>query len=99
MEIIKTPVGKILYVDLGDRILLDLIYIEPEFRGQGFGDRHLSQFVHTFGDKEIIIAVSDGFGSDINELVKWYERYGFRTVTSNGYWRYNRMERKANAKN
>ena len=93
MKMIRSSIGKLLYDTLGDVVVLDLIYVNPEFRGQGYGDKLLSQFIDSFGDKTISIAVSDEFGSDINKLVKWYEKFGFGKIMYNSRWYHNRMER------
>jgi GNAT superfamily N-acetyltransferase len=77
-DTIKGPFGKISYFRFWEYTLLDLIFVEPEFRGQGYGGKMLQQFIDHNHTKPIVLYVSSQFGSDYDRLVEWYQRFGFQ---------------------
>jgi GNAT superfamily N-acetyltransferase len=62
--------------DDGEKVSVDLINVNRDFRGKGLGSQLLVKIISQFKDKNLIT-------STWKYLVPWYEKYGFRVIGRN----------------
>ncbi len=79
-------VGVALYNDLGDALMLDYIYVAPEYRRRGIGSAMIDDFL-----KEIegtgAVAIHINYPEQSEELHKFFEASGFRLYRDGISWR------------
>lgn len=67
---------------LGDDVLLEFLYVPGAYRGQGLADAALERVCELvdLAGWAMRLQPSDGFGSDLGRLCRWYYRHGFVPV-------------------
>lgn len=66
-------------------IFLNLLYIDNNYRYQGYGDKAL-EMLCDFADRYrwvIRLNPSGDLGSDVGKLCRWYQKHGFGILFSN----------------
>ena len=66
----------------GKEVILDLIRVQEEKRGKGYGKWFMRELCHLADEtrKEIKLTPSNELGSDLTRLVHFYESFGFVSI-------------------
>lgn len=64
---------------LGDDVLVEFLFVPGAYRGQGLAEAVLSRLCELADTAgwAMRLQPSDGFGSDLGRLTRWYYRHGF----------------------
>jgi GNAT superfamily N-acetyltransferase len=68
-------------------LFLNLISVQPEYRGQGYGQDALKR-ICCYADVNsvsILLIPSGSYGSSLPRLVRWYESFGFKGYCNNSF--------------
>ena len=84
LQKIKTGYGEIMYVAIGDSVLLDLILIKREFRNKGYGTHMLSSFIKDMKNKgykyiDLYMTADREVNMDYDRLYDFYIKHGFES--------------------
>ena len=85
-SILNNP-SEALYFIEDDTIYLDVIKTPIEYRNCGYANKLLESFIQEFSvDMDITLLATDLMHSDLDRLVKWYERHGFEVFNRNKHY-------------
>ncbi len=75
----NVTVGKFYIMhNLNGHVILDLIKIDENYRGKGYGEEAMVQIINHFKKENKIIALTPSpFESRFSDLIKWYKKLGF----------------------
>ena len=75
--LMKTKQGRICITKHDGYWCLDMLYIEPEYRGQGYATKLMTKALSKCQHRPIYLLATAELGSDLARLIDFYRRFGF----------------------
>ena len=68
---LNRTIGKATVTENRHTVRIHTLYIKPEFRGRGYGEKLIKKILEDFGDKQILLSTHYGG-------VDFFKKYGFK---------------------